>query len=71
MVRGMQLTGDEAGIAALKDLAGRDKGYIKFLIGEAKSNTDLSARFKAPNGTSYNLRIEPNSGDLIVEAVIG
>lgn len=63
----MNLGGDDQGIAALKALAGKDHEYLKFLIKEARSNTDLCTRFKAPDGTAYVLKVDPISGNLSVE----
>lgn len=63
----MNLGGDDQGIAALKALAGKDHEYLKFLIKEARSNTDLCTRFKAADGTAYVLKVDPKSGDLTVE----
>ena len=44
-LRAVEFHGDTAGIAALKALYAKDKGYLKFLLGEARSNTDFIARF--------------------------
>lgn len=63
----MKIVGDETGIAKLKDLAAKDKGYVKFLINEAKSNTDLIAPFTDEDGNQWNLRIDVPTGDLFVE----
>ncbi len=63
----MNLGGDQQGIAALKALAGKDHEYLKFLIKEARSNTDLCTRFKSPDGTAFVLKVDPKSGDLTVE----
>lgn len=63
----MKLEGDEAGIAALKAMHEKNKDYLKFLVGEARTNTDLKAPFKAEDGTAYMLRVDPKTGNLIVE----
>lgn len=65
--RGVKLEGDEQGIAALKAMHAKDKDYLKFLVGEARSNTDLKATFKAEDGTPFVLRVDPKSGNLVVE----
>ena len=62
----MKLTGDAEGIAALKALHAEDKEYMKFLVGEAKSNTDLKAPFKAKDGRKFLLRLDLATGDLEV-----
>jgi hypothetical protein len=62
----MKLTGDPEGIAVLKQLHQADKEYLKFLVGEAKSNTDLRAPFKSKEGKKYILKLDLASGDLEV-----
>ena len=65
----MHVTGFEPGVEALKALAEKDREYLKFLIREARSNTDLKTRFKGPDGQStYVLKLDPKSGDLVIEA---
>jgi len=64
----MHITGLEQGVAALKVLAEKDREYLKFLIKEAQSNTDLRTTFKAPDGTAYVLRLDVKSGDLVIES---
>jgi hypothetical protein len=64
----MHITGVEQGVSALKALAEKDREYLKFLIREARSNTDLRTTFKAPDGASFVLRLDVKSGDLVIEA---
>ena len=64
----MRLTGLDQGVSALKALAEKDREYLKFLINEARSCTDLKTTFKAADGTKFVIRLDPKSGDLIVEA---
>ena len=63
----MKLEGDQEGIAVLKAMHEKDKSYLKFLVGEARTNTDHKAPFKAEDGTRYMLRVDPRTGDLVVE----
>lgn len=63
----VKLEGDEEGIAVLKAMHAQDKTYLKFLVGEAKTNTDLKATFKSKDGRPYVLRVDPATGNLIVE----
>ncbi len=63
----MKLDGDEEGIAALKAMHARDKDYLKMLVGEARTNTDLKTTFKSDDGRRYVLRLDPQSGNLRVE----
>ncbi len=67
----MHISGLEQGVTALKALAEKDREYLKFLIKEARSNTDLRTTFKSPDGASYVLKIDPKSGDLVIEAPAG
>jgi len=65
----MKLEGDEVGVRALKALAAQDKNQIRFLIQEAKTNTDRRTRFRGLDGTSWILRIDVMTGDLVIEPV--
>ncbi|MBI4705075.1 MAG: hypothetical protein HY744_28545 [Deltaproteobacteria bacterium] len=67
----MRLLGDPEGIAQLKALHAEDKQYLKFLVGEARTNTDLAAPFKGKNGLRYVLRLDPRTGELHVEQSAG
>lgn len=62
----MKLTGDPVGIEALKALVAEHRDYMKFLIGEAQSNTNHAATFKAADGAHWELVLHPESGDLEV-----
>lgn len=63
----MKLEGDEDGIAILKAMHEKDKDYLKMLVGEARTNTDLKATFKSDDGRRFVLRVDPQSGNLVVE----
>lgn len=65
--RRVELTGDQAGIAALKALKDKNREYLKFLLGEIRSNTDLKTTFKADDGQAYVVTLEPKSNVLTVE----
>lgn len=62
----MDLLGDADGIAALKAMHAKDKGYLKFLVAEARSNIDMTARFTAEDGKKWRLAFDPASGNLTV-----
>ncbi len=62
----MKLTGDAEGIEMLRALHADNKEYLKFLVGEAKSNSDLCARFKDKDGKAWTLRLDMATGDLEV-----
>ena len=63
----MKLEGDEEGMAVLKAMHAKDKTYLKFLVGEAKTNTDLKTTFKAEDGRAFVLRVDVQTGNLVVE----
>lgn len=63
----MKLEGDEDGIAILKAMHAKDKDYLKMLVGEARTNTDLKATFKSDDGRRFVLRVDTKSGNLLVE----
>jgi hypothetical protein len=64
---GVKLEGDEDGIAVLKAMHAKDPTYLKFLVGEAKTNTDLKTTFKAEDGTAFVLRVDVKTGNLVVD----
>jgi hypothetical protein len=63
----MKLTGDADGIAHLKAMHAENKEYLKFLVGEAKSSTDLRSTFKTKDGRKFVLRLDLATGDLDVQ----
>ncbi|HEY8428847.1 MAG TPA: hypothetical protein VIL20_10750 [Sandaracinaceae bacterium] len=67
----MKLEGDADGIAALKAMHAKDKDYLKMLVGEARTNTDLKATFRSEDGRRFVLRVDPASGNLVVEPAAG
>jgi len=60
----VELAGDTIGIAALKVLRDKNKEYLKFLLGEIRSNTDMRVIFTADDGQAYTITLEPKSGTL-------
>jgi hypothetical protein len=63
----VKLTGDEAGVAALKSMHAKDGGAsTKFIVEEARTNTDHKAEFRAEDGTLYELVLDMRSGDLVI-----
>ena len=58
----MELQGDPAGVAALKELHAADKEFVKFLLKEARSNFDLTAKFTAKDGKQWLVKFDPRSG---------
>ncbi|HVO32065.1 MAG TPA: hypothetical protein VMV18_15080 [bacterium] len=63
----MDLRGDPEGIAALKALHEADKNYLKFLLQEAQSNFDRSAKFTAKDGSHWMVVVDPRGGHVEVK----
>ena len=63
----MEFTGDPDGIAALKALFAKDKPYVKFLLNEAKSNTDYTARFSGEDERKWAVVFDPATGKLTLK----
>jgi hypothetical protein len=63
----VKLDGDEDGIAILKAMHAKDPDYLKMLVGEARTNTDLKAPFKGEDGTKFMLKLDLKTGNLLVE----
>ncbi len=66
----MKLVGDQEGIEELKRMQEERKEYLKYIITEAKTNTDLSTTFTSSDqGTKYKLTYNRLSQELTVEKV--
>ena len=48
----MKFNGDPAGIEELKKIGQERKDYLKYLLTEVQTNTDLSTTFKASDGAT-------------------
>ena len=62
----MHLAGDAGGIGQLKELVTENKEYLKFLVGEARSNADHATTFRGKNGVKYRIKLDLASGNLNV-----
>ena len=62
----MELKGDPKGIEALKEKHAEDKNFVKFLLNEARSNADRTARFTAKDGSKWQVVDDPRSGTIEV-----
>jgi hypothetical protein len=67
----MQVVGDPVGVAALKDLAGQSRDFLKFLLQEARSASDHQATFTGADGTRWSLRLDLATGDIDVQRAPG
>ena len=64
----MKLTGDEKGIAILKEMHSTNNDYLKFLLQEAKTVFEKYASFKSVDGKeSFKLHFDPTSNEYKVE----
>lgn len=65
----MKLTGDPEGIKALKNLKERDPEYLKFLLKEATTNTDLKSYYKSPDGIKYEITFNPREFEFNIKRI--
>jgi hypothetical protein len=66
----VKINGDPAGIEELKKMGTERKDYLKYIITEAKTNTDLSTTFKGSDGTTkYKLSWDRMTGELTVTKI--
>jgi len=61
-----RLIGDQAGIDALRSLSKTNREFLKYLITEARSNSDHTAAFQAEDGTKYKLKLDLATGQMEV-----
>jgi hypothetical protein len=67
MVSRVNLTGDPAGLAALKAMQEGNREYLRFLIQEAKSVFEHHVDFKGPDGAQFRLVYDVKTGAFRVE----
>ena len=66
----MKIVGDTNGIEELKKMQAERIDYLKYIITEAKTNTDLSATFKGSDGqTKFKITYNRLAQELKVEKV--
>nr|BAL58234.1 hypothetical protein HGMM_F55D02C34 [uncultured prokaryote] len=63
----MKIEGDPKGIEVLKKLKEKNVQFLKFLLHEAKTNTDLKAKFSGSEGDKYIIKYVPSQDVFIVE----
>jgi len=61
------LSGDPAGLEALKQIREQRKDFLKFLITEAKSNMTRTAPFKDAEGRQWKLIFHPDRDEMEVQ----
>lgn len=63
----MKLAGDPDGIAELKKMQQERKDFLKYIITEAKTNTDLSSTFKSSDGSvKYKITLDRMTKEFVV-----
>ncbi|HLU65733.1 MAG TPA: hypothetical protein VKZ63_05630 [Kofleriaceae bacterium] len=67
----MRVVGDPVGVAALREMAGQNRDFLRFLIQEARSSTDHQATFTSGDGARWTLRLDLATGDLDVQRAPG
>jgi hypothetical protein len=66
----VKLSGDPEGVEELKKINQERKDYLKYLITEAKTNTDLSTTFKSLDGTrKYKITYDRMNQELTVAKI--
>ena len=66
----MKIVGDPDGMEELKKMQVERKDYLKYIITEAKTNTDLSTTFKGSDGqTKYKITYNRMAQELKVEKI--
>jgi len=63
----VNLTGDPAGLAALKAMQESNRDYLKFLIQEAKTVFEHHVDFKDGGGAQFRLVYDVKTGSLRVD----
>lgn len=63
----MKISGDIEGINALKMLKERDPEYLKFILKEATTNTDLKSYYKTPDGVKFEIKFIPQNFEFVVK----
>jgi hypothetical protein len=63
----VHLTGEPAGLAALKAMQDSNREYLKFLIQEAKTVFEHHVDFKAEGGAQFRLKFDVKTGGFTVE----
>jgi hypothetical protein len=66
----MKISGDPQGLEELRLFKEKDAEYLKFLLNEAKTNTDFTATFKGRDGQHrYHLVFYPQTDEFKITAV--
>jgi|GEM_PF-6158109 len=64
-----RLVGSTDGIDALRRLAKDNRDFLKYLLTEARSNSDHTTNFKSADGAKYVLRLKMQTGEIEVQPV--
>ena len=66
----MKLSGDPKGLEELRLFKENDADYLKFILNEAKTNTDLNTTFKSRDGQQkYRLTFHPLMDEFTVSVI--
>jgi len=65
----MKLKGDPLGIDELKKMRESNPDFLKFVLKEASTNTDLKTTFKSPNGDRYQVSFNPKTFEFLIEKI--
>ena len=62
-----RISGDPEGIAALKQMAATHREFLKYLLTEARTNSDHTATFQSDAGDKWVLKLDLATGKLEVQ----
>jgi len=66
----MKLSGDPKGVEELRLFKEKDAEYLKFILNEAKTNTDFTTTFKSRNGQQKcRLIFHPQTDEFTVSVI--
>lgn len=63
----MQLVGDPDGIASLKAMHQKNKGFMRAILEDVRSTTDQTTTFRDEQGRKFKLTLDSNAGTLCIE----
>ena len=63
----MQIVGDPEGIASLKAMHPKNKGFMRAILEDVRSTTDQTTSFRDEQGRKFKLTFDSQAGTLHVE----
>jgi hypothetical protein len=63
----MQLVGDPEGIASLRAMHQKNKGFMRAILEDVRSTTDQTTTFRDEQGRKFKLTLDSKAGTLHIE----